>query len=84
MHNPMTLQIEEVGKLRHETPAEVIAQAVKAGLSKLYADCVLEKYLNKRMPRRKAIAAVGLDAVRLAEEQNLIVQKDVAWGLKHG
>lgn len=79
----MTVQLEELVKLRHETPSEVIAQAVKVGLSKLYTDCVLKKYLNKRLARRKAIAAVGLDAVKLAEEQNRIVQKDIAWGLKH-
>lgn len=84
MHDSMTVQIEELGKLRHETPAEVIAQAVKVGLSKLYMDCVLEKYLNKRLARHKAIAAVGLDTVKLAEEQNRIVRNDIAWGLKHG
>ena len=84
MQDSMTIQIEELGKLRHETPAEVIAQAVKVGLTKLYMDCILEKYLNKRIPRRKAVAAVGLDAVKTAEEQNLIVLKDTAWGLKRG
>jgi hypothetical protein len=47
-------------------------------------DCILEKYLNKRIPRRKAIAAVGIDAVKTAEEQNQSVQKDTAWELKHG
>ncbi len=84
MRDSITVQIEELGKLRHETPAEVIAEAVKVGLSKLYRDSVLKKYLNKHLSRQKAIAAVGLDAVKMAEEQNRIVQKDLVWGLKHG
>ena len=84
MNDPITSQIEELVKLRHETPSEVIAEAVKIGLSKLYMDCVLGKYLNKRLSRQKAIAAVGLDNVKLAEEQHRIIQKDIAWGLKHG
>ena len=83
MHNTMTVQLEELVRLRHQTPSEVIAQAVKVGLSKLYTDCVLEKYLNKRISRHKAVAVLGLDTVKLAEEQNRIVQKDIAWGMKY-
>ena len=84
MHDTMTIQIDELVKLRHETPSEIIAQAVKIGLSKLYTDCVLGKYLKKKISRQKAIAAVGLDTVKLAEDQQRMVRKDIAWGLKRG
>ena len=84
MRDLMTSQLQELAKSRHETQSTVIAEALKVGLSKLYTDCILEKYLRKRLSRQKAIAMAGLDAVRLAEEQQKFLRKDVAWGLSHG
>ena len=83
MHDTITTQLEELSRLRHKPPAEVIAEAVKIGLSKLYRDFVLEQYFKKQISRQKATAAIGLDAVKLAEEQRKIIQEDIRWGLRH-
>ena len=84
MIQAMNIQLEELVKLRREKPQELIAEAVQIGLSKLYADSVLKQYLNKRMSRNKAVGLVGIEAVKLAEQQYKIIRKDVSWGLKNG
>jgi len=84
MQETMTTQLEELARLRHEGPSEIIAEAVKIGLSKLYVESVLGQYLKKRISRNKAIRLAGLDAVKLAEQQKRIVEKDLAWGLGRG
>lgn len=84
MIQAINVQLEELVKLRREKPQELIAEAVQIGLSKLYSDSVLKQYLNKRMSRNKAVGLVGIEAVKLADQQNKIIRKDVAWGLKNG
>ena len=84
MHQTITEQLAEVAKLRQEPPTEVIAEAVEIGMSKLYQDCVLSEYLKKRITRHKATQLVGLEVVKLAEQQQKIAKKDMAWGLGNG
>ncbi len=84
MHQTITDQLTEVAKLRREPTTEVIAEAVEIGILKLYQECVLKEYLKKRMPRNKVIQLVGLEVVRLAEEQRKTARKDIAWGLGNG
>lgn len=84
MQQTITVQLEELVKLRHEAPAEVIAEAVEIGLSKLYLESVLGQYLKKQISRSKAIQLVGLDAVKVAEHQQRMTQHDIAWGLGNG
>lgn len=84
MHPTITVQLEQVARLRHQAATEVIAEAVEIGVSKLYQDSVLKQYLNKRICRRKAIQLVGIDIVKLAETQHKITQKDITWGLSNG
>jgi hypothetical protein len=81
MQQTMAAQLEELTRLRHETPATVIAEAVQLGLSRLYVETVLSQYLKKHMSRRKTIQLVGLEAVVLAEQQHHATQHDIAWGL---
>lgn len=81
MRDTITTQLEELARLRHEAPAEVIAEAIQIGVSKLYMESVLAKYLKKRLSRSKAIHLAGLEAVELAEKQNKAVQQDISWGL---
>jgi hypothetical protein len=84
MQNTLTTQLEEVVKLRHKPLTEVIAEAVEIGLSRLYLESVLEQYLNKHISRRRAIQLVGLEAVKVADVQQRITQKDIVWGLGFG
>ena len=81
MQRTMTARLEELAKLRHELPQNVIAAAIEIGLSRLYTESILARYLKKRLSRRRAIRAVGLEAVKTAEIQDTAVRRDVAWGL---
>ena len=84
MASTLTAQLEELVKLRHEPPANVLAEALERGLAKLYQESVLALLLKKRLSRRKAIRLVGLEAVQTAEHQWQTTQQDLAWGLGHG
>lgn len=74
-------QIEEVARLTREDSAQVITEALAAGMAKLYADAVLGAFLRGKISRRHAIKRVGLEAVRQAERQARAVRDDVKWGL---
>lgn len=81
MQTTMTARLERLAKLRHELPQQVIAEAIEVGVSRLYMESILAQYLKKRISRRGAIEAVGLDAVKTAESQIGAVQKDIVWGM---
>ncbi len=81
MQNNMTARLEHLAKLRHEPPQHVIAQAIEIGVTRLYTESILANYLKKRLSRRRAIQAVGLEAVQIAEAQHSAVHKDIAWGV---
>ena len=80
----LTAQLEELVRLRHEPPAEVLAEALERGLARLYQESVLTRFLKKQLSRRTAIRLVGLEAVQTAEQQWQATQKDLAWALGHG
>ena len=84
MPQTLTAQLDELVKLRHEPPAEVLAEALERGIATLYQESVVTLFLKKRLSRQKAIQLVGLQAVNTAEQQWQAVQKDLAWGLGHG
>lgn len=83
MLSTLTAQLEEIAKLRHEPPVEVLAEAIERGLARLYQESVLTRLLKKQISRRKAIRLVGLEAVTAAQQQWQATQKDLAWGLGH-
>lgn len=84
MQRPITAQLEELARLRHEKPAAVIAEALEVGMARLYQESVLALYLHKKLPRRKTVQLVGVEAVRVAEQQDRATQQDLAWGLGYG
>lgn len=84
MTQTLTAQVEEIAKLRHETATAVIAEALEVGVAKLYQESILRLLLRKKIPRQHAIQLVGVEVVRLAEQQDRATQEDVAWGLGHG
>jgi hypothetical protein len=84
MSPTLTAQLEELVRLRHEPPAEVLAEALERGLARLYQESILARFLKKQISRQKAIRLVGLEAVKMAEHQWQATQKDLAWGLGHG
>jgi predicted DNA-binding protein len=81
LQQTLTARLEALAKLRREPQQEVIAEAIELGVSRLYTESILARYLKRRLSRRRAIRAVGIDAVKIAEAQNAAVRKDLAWGL---
>jgi hypothetical protein len=81
MQRTITARLAELVKLRREPPQELIAEAIEIGVSRLYTESILARYLKKRLSRRRAIRAVGFEAVKTAETQQAAIHKDVAWGL---
>ena len=84
MENTLTMQLEKLVQLRHESPVRVIAEALEIGIAELFQESVLKRYLNGDLSKKRAIQLVGIRVVELAEQQNKAVLKDIAWGLKDG
>ncbi len=84
MENTLTMQLEKLVQLRHESPVRVIAEALEVGIAELFRESVLRRYFRGDLSKKRAVQLVGLHAVKLAEQQNKAVLKDIAWGTKDG
>jgi hypothetical protein len=73
-------QIEEVARWKHRPSAQVIAEALEAGVAQLYAQTVLGEFIRRRISRKEAVKRVGAAPVRLAERQLQAVREDLRWG----
>jgi hypothetical protein len=73
-------QIEEVARWKHRPSAQVIAEALEAGVAQLYTQTVLGEFVRHRISRKEAVKRVGVEPVRLAERQLQAVREDVNWG----
>jgi hypothetical protein len=78
---PLNEQLDEVVKLNHADPSEVLTQALRAGMNHVYLEAVLEAYLGGRISREDAIRRIGPDSVARADEERQAVREDVRWGL---
>jgi hypothetical protein len=83
MRDMLVKEIEELSKAKKMEATNLVAQALKIGITKLWQEMVLDRYLRKKISRREAIKLAGVDFVRLAEKQKKIVLEDVRWGLRH-
>ncbi|MBU0502174.1 MAG: hypothetical protein ABIH69_05775 [bacterium] len=83
MKDVLAKEIEELSKVKKIETTELMAQAIKIGITKLWKEMVLDRYLHKKISRKEAIKLAGIDNVRLAEKQKKIVLEDVRWGLQH-
>ena len=81
MSSTAVTQLETLIEVNKKDAGTILAQAVEIGISKLWADTILNLYLTRKTTRKKAIRLVGLDLVNLADKQNQIAQEDVKWGL---
>ena len=74
-------EMEEISKAKKIEIQDVLAEAVKVGLEKLWQDIVLDKYINKKISKKEAIKFVGVEKIYSAEKQKKAVLADVKWGL---
>ncbi|MCZ7399610.1 MAG: hypothetical protein O8C62_08030 [Candidatus Methanoperedens sp.] len=74
-------ELEELAKAKHEDISDLIAEALRIGVSKLWQERVLSMYLRGELNRKEAVKRVGLNMVKLAEKQKKAALEDVKWGL---
>ncbi|MGB8218346.1 MAG: hypothetical protein WCE94_13690 [Candidatus Methanoperedens sp.] len=74
-------ELEELAKAKHEDISDLIAEALRIGVSKLWQERVLSMYLRGELNRKEAVKRVGLNIVKLAEKQKKAAMEDVKWGL---
>lgn len=74
-------ELEELAKAKHEDISDLIAEALRIGVSKLWQERVLSMYLRGELDRKEAVKRVGLNMVKLAEKQKKAALEDVKWGL---
>jgi hypothetical protein len=71
--------LETLTRETKKTEAEVLAMAFQTGLKQLWREYVLGRYLRGEISRDKAVDAVGIDWVDLAERQHEAMLEDLAW-----
>ena len=75
-------QLDEVVKLRGLKAAEVITEALTAGMKQVYVDAVLGAYFEGGLTREDAVNRIGEELVRRGDEERSHVIADVQWGLR--
>jgi hypothetical protein len=74
--------LETLVRETNKSEAELVALAFQTGLRQLWRERILGRYLRGEIPRDKAIEAVGIDWVELAERQHKAMMEDLQWALK--
>jgi hypothetical protein len=83
MADAVLKELALLAKERGEEVETIIAHAVKLGIEKIKQEIILERYLKEEISREDAVKAVGLELVKLAERQRMVLSEDIEWGL-HG
>jgi hypothetical protein len=73
--------LENLARETKKTEAEVLTMAFQTGLKQLWREYILGQYLREEITRDKAIEAVGIDWVDLAERQHKAMLEDLAWAI---
>lgn len=80
MTNVLTY-LETLVRETRKPEAEVMTLAFQTGLRQLWREHILGRYLRGEIARDKAVEAVGIDLVELAERQHNAMMEDLAWAL---
>ncbi len=62
--------------------AEIVAEAVDEGLSKLYRKHLADAYLSGKIDREKVVQELGKDAAEDLDYARNSIDADIKWGLK--
>ena len=73
--------LETLVRKTKKPETEVMALAFQTGLRQLWREYILGRHLRGEISRDKAIEAVGIDWVELAERQHKAMIEDLAWAL---
>jgi hypothetical protein len=83
METILAKQLAFVVIQRQQDEATVLAQAVREGVQVLYQEALIEAYLLGQTPRKTLLKELGAERLEEIEYQRDVLQRDVAWGLKH-
>ena len=81
MTTSLNQQLDEIVRLTQSEPAQVIVEALRHGMKKVYLDAVLRAYLQGKISRKDAAQKAGLHVVLRAEEEHQVMLEDFKWGL---
>lgn len=74
-------RVREIAEERDVPESEVFEQALERGLTDLWEEIILGKYLDEQLSREEAIDIVGIEKVQRVEREMQAVEDDVEWGL---
>ena len=74
-------EIEDIAQARNEPESKVIEEAMKIGVTALWKEAILDKFLTGKISKKKAISLIGEHLVLVAEKQKKAVLQDIKWGL---
>ncbi len=75
---PLLAQLVEETK---KSETEIMTQAFQLGIYQLWQKHILDEYLRGKLSRIEVIDFVGIDSVKLAEQQQQAMQEDLEWAL---
>lgn len=82
MSRSLAEQIEFVVAHQGRQEAEVLAEALRAGLASIYQDALVQAFLAGEVPRAWMLDEIGADRLLEVEQQRDAFGSDLAWGLK--
>jgi hypothetical protein len=82
MSRSLAEQIEFVATHQRRQEAEVLADALRAGLAEIYRDALVQAYLAGEISRTSITEEVGADRLREIDQQRDAFESDLAWGMK--
>jgi hypothetical protein len=81
----MTNSAEYLENLLHATQkpeSEVMTRAFQIGVRQMWREHILGRYLRHEISRDKAVEAVGIDWVDMAERQKNAMMEDIEWAMR--
>ncbi len=79
--NDVLTYLQTLARETQKPEAEVMAMAFQSGVRQLWRERMLGRYLRGEIGRDKAVEAVGIDWVELAERQHEAMIENLAWAL---
>ncbi len=77
----MVQQLDKLTNNRNEDIPVIMGKALELGIRKLWQETILESYFKNKITREEVVNQIGLDMVKMAEEQREAAKEDVMWGL---
>lgn len=74
--------LENLIRETHKPESEVMSRVFQIGLRQMWREHILGRYLRQEISRDKAVEAVGIDWVDMAERQKEAMMEDMEWAMR--